>query len=78
MAKVMIFKEMKNFPEIKKNIISIGLILKYGAEMEGDEKGMNINHKGTNMNFKCSSKGRFYYLHALIVKKKIDINLFYL
>ena len=51
------------------------MLLKYGAKLEGGEKGVHINDKGTKMHYNKSPKESLYYFHTLRVKKKSDMNI---
>ena len=44
-------QELKVVPKIKKNIVSVGILIQYLAEMESNIGIMNDNNKGTRM--KC-------------------------
>ena len=75
MVKVVPLKEVKIVPDITKDIINIGLLLHDGSKMEVDEKVIHINHMGTKINSKQSSKNSLYYLHALRAQKKSNTNI---
>ena len=57
-------QELKVVPNITKKIVSVRLLLQYGAEMEENLRIMNFKYKVTIMNSRRSSKYGIYYFHA--------------
>jgi hypothetical protein len=57
-------EDTKVVPNITKNILSIGLLLKEGGTMTGDQDNIKIRYKGNNFVFKRSTKDGLYYLYA--------------
>ena len=57
-------------PNITKNIVSVGLLLKDGAGMETNIGIMNFKYKGTRMKFTRPAKYGIYYLHASKINHK--------
>ena len=60
-------------PDIKNNIVIVGLVLQGWAEMETNLGIINVKHKGTRIKFRRSYKYGIYYLHALRIKHKPGI-----
>ena len=62
-------QEVKVVPNITKNIVSVGLLLQDGAEIEENLLIVNIKYKGIIMKFRRSEKYGIYYLCCTLTKK---------
>ena len=55
--------DIKVVPDITKNIISIGLLLRDGGVMDGDNESIKIKYKGTNSNVQVMMTCIIFMLH---------------
>ena len=62
--------KVKVVTSIKNNIVSVGLLLQDGDEIEAKLGIININHKGTIMKFRSLAKYGLYYFHASQIQHK--------
>ena len=56
---------------ITKNIVSVGILLQDGSEIEGKFGIINVKYKGTRMKFIRSEKYGLYYLHASLIQHRL-------
>ena len=56
---------------ITKNIVSVGILLQDGSEIEAKFGIINFKYKGTRMKFIRSEKYGLYYLHASRIQHRL-------
>ena len=57
-------------PNLINNIVSVGVLLKDGDEMESNLGIVNFNYKGTRINSMRSAKDGLYYLRVSLIQHK--------